>query len=94
MRGGCELSNQHQAVRRTRNARFTPDVLRRVDAKIRSLADDPRPHGCIKLAGMEGYRVRVGDYRIIYTVDDTAHVVEIIAVDLRERVYRCGKRRS
>jgi mRNA-degrading endonuclease RelE of RelBE toxin-antitoxin system len=43
---------------------------------------------------MEGYRVRVGDYRIIYTVDDTAHVVEIIAVDLRERVYRCGKRRS
>ncbi len=71
-----------------------PHVLRRVDAKIRSLADDPRPHGCIKLAGMEGYRVRVGDYRIIYTVDDTAHVVEIIAVDLRERVYRRGKRRS
>jgi mRNA interferase RelE/StbE len=78
-----------------REMRAVPaNALRRVDAKIRGLADNPRPHGCVKLASLEGYRVRVGDYRIVYTVDDAARVVEIIAVDLRERVYRRGKRRS
>jgi mRNA interferase RelE/StbE len=44
------------------------DVRRRVVARILSLEQDPRPHGAIKLEGAEAYRVRVGDYRVVYTM--------------------------
>ena len=63
-------------------------VLRRVHAKIESLADNPRPAGCVKLAQMEGYRVRVGNYRIVYTINDATRYIDIIAVDHRRQVYR------
>ena len=42
----------------------------RVKASIFALGDDPRPHGCLKLTGRPGWRIRVGDYRVIYEVDD------------------------
>jgi mRNA interferase RelE/StbE len=61
---------------------------RRIAAPIESLADDPRPHGCEKLAGSAAYRVRQGDYRIIYTIDDDTIVIEIIRVGHRCEVYR------
>lgn len=64
-------------------------VLRRIDAKILALAQDPRPSGVQKLTG-EGdlYRVRVGDYRILYTIEDAALVVLIVRVRHRSEVYR------
>lgn len=64
-------------------------VLRRIDAKIRALADDPRAPGVEKLAGEgEVYRVRVGDYRILYQIDDAVVIVLIVRVRHRREAYR------
>jgi mRNA interferase RelE/StbE len=62
--------------------------LRRIVDRIDSLAADPRPQGCEKLFGDNVYRIRQGDYRILYTVDDDERVVEIIKVGHRREVYR------
>ena len=61
---------------------------RRVVAKIALLARDPRPHGCEKLSGAEKYRVRQGDYRILYEIDDSAKLVTIVKVGNRREIYR------
>ena len=56
---------------------------------IDALADDPRPHGVEKLAGMDDtWRIRVGDYRIIYRILDDRLVVLVIRVGHRREVYR------
>ena len=63
----------------------------RLIATISDLADDPRPNGSKKLAGSEGFiRVRVGDYRVVYTVDDDVKVLEVVVVRIghRKEVYR------
>ena len=61
----------------------------RIVAGIRSLADDPRPSGCEKLAGQDDrYRIRVGRYRIIYEIGDTQLVVFVVKVGHRKDVYR------
>ena len=61
----------------------------RIVAKIQGLATSPRPHGCEKLAGYsDRYRVRQGNYRIVYLVDDEASEVTIFKVGDRKDVYR------
>lgn len=76
------------AARRDLKA-LTCGVLERVDKKIISLADNPRPHGVEKLAGGEDlYRVRVGDYRIVYSIDDAVLIVAVARVRHRREVYR------
>lgn len=66
-----------------------PDqVIERVATKIESLTQQPRPTGCKKLRGADNlWRVRVGDYRIIYAVDDTLSIVEIRVIRHRKDVY-------
>jgi mRNA interferase RelE/StbE len=55
------------------------------------LATEPRPHGCEKLTGATSmYRVRQGQYRIIYLVDDAARSVDVLKVGHRREVYRRG----
>lgn len=54
---------------------------------IQTLAEDPRPPGCKKLHGRDGYRIRQGDYRIIYDIFDAILVVDVIAVGHRKNVY-------
>jgi mRNA interferase RelE/StbE len=61
---------------------------RKVVARIGLLAEDPRPRGCEKLAGGGHYRVRQGDYRIVYTVEDERLVVWVVKVGHRRDVYR------
>jgi mRNA interferase RelE/StbE len=51
------------------------------------LANDPRPAGCKKLKGRDGYRIRVGDYRIIYQIIDHVLVVEVVALGHRKDIY-------
>jgi len=69
--------------------RLPPEAQRRVSARIDSLADDPRPDGCQKLAGSADlYRVRVGEYRVIYQVSDAALVVLLLKAAHRREVYR------
>ncbi len=54
---------------------------------IWSLIEQPRPHGCRKLVGRDGWRIRVGNYRIIYEVDDAANIVTVLHVGHRRDVY-------
>lgn len=62
--------------------------LTRIVHRIQSLAVDPRPHGSETLSGEDKYRLRQGDWRIIYGIDDTARVVEIVKIGHRREVYR------
>jgi mRNA interferase RelE/StbE len=59
-----------------------------VSDAIDDLQVDPRPPGCKKLVGGNGFRVRTGDYRILYTVDDHLHIVRIYRIGHRREVYR------
>ncbi len=70
-------------------ARLPRDERERVDARILSLADDPRPMGAIKLHDRSGeHRARVGDYRIVYVIDDAARLVTVTQIGNRRDVYR------
>ena len=60
----------------------------RINNLIARLADNPRPPGVKKLTAREGYRVRVGDYRVLYQIDDSKRVVIIYRVMGRGDVYR------
>ncbi len=60
------------------------DIL--LDA-IEVLAENPRPKGCKKLKGRSGFRIRKGDYRIIYDIYDSILIVDIIAVGHRRDIY-------
>ena len=65
------------------------DIRRRVAARIDALADDPRPHGVEHIEGLPDlYRVRVGDYRIIYQMQDKALLVVVVRARYRREVYR------
>ncbi|MGI8911776.1 MAG: type II toxin-antitoxin system RelE family toxin [Rubrobacteraceae bacterium] len=55
---------------------------------IRELAGEPRPPGCRKLKGREGWRIRVGDYRIVYRVNDDAREVIVVDIGHRRDIYR------
>lgn len=64
-------------------------IARRILAKIEELSEEPRPVGCQKLRGESGlWRLRVGDYRVVYGVDDGRRLVDIVAVGHRREVYR------
>ena len=61
---------------------------RRVVDRAQVLAHSPRPPGNEKLSGRERYRIRQGDYRIVYAIDDEARIVEIVKIGHRREVYR------
>lgn len=65
-----------------------PDFSR-VTAALLKLEVNPRPAGCLKLRGLAGWRIRVGDWRVIYAVNDADAIVTIVAVKrCREDTYR------
>jgi len=68
--------------------KLPPQVQERIGASLASLESTPRPAGCKKLKAREGYRVRVGDYRIVYSIDDRASVVRILAIGHRKEIYQ------
>ncbi len=81
------------SIRITRSAAKEIEVLplkdrRRIITKIEGLSRDPRPPGCEKLSGEEKYRLRQGDYRILYEIVDTELVVTVVRVGNRRDVYR------
>ena len=63
-------------------------LRRRILAAIDALADDPRPPGCKKLVGQDGWRIRVGDYRIVYEIRDQVLLVIVVDVGHRSEIYR------
>ena len=71
-------------------ARLPATTQDRIEDVLRALANDPRPHNSRKLRGRESLRLRVGDYRIIYEVDDDRQMVTVFQVGHRRDVYRRG----
>ena len=70
-------------------ARFERADQLRIRAAIDLLADEPRPPGCVKLADeASAYRVRVGDYRIVYDVIDDRLVIQVVRIGHRRDIYR------
>ncbi len=69
--------------------RLSTGVVGRIFPRIEALAQNPRPPGCRKLRGTEDlWRIRVGDYRVIYQIVDGEMVIDVIAVRHRSQAYR------
>jgi mRNA interferase RelE/StbE len=64
------------------------DPYTRVRDAIYALAENPRPPGCLKLSGREGWRIRVSSYRLIYDIDDAEQTVTMVHIGPRRDVYR------
>ena len=63
-------------------------VAQQIVKRIQALAHAPRPPGSKKLSGEEKYRVRQGDYRVVYSIDDAKKLVEVVKIGHRRDVYR------
>ncbi len=87
MPGRHRIDIKASAVREIRAIQRLKD-RQRVVKRIEALAHDPRPPGCTKLSGQNAYRVRQGEYRIVYTVADDVLVVMVVRVGHRRDVYR------
>ena len=69
--------------------RLETKAVSRIWPRIEALAANPRPRGCVKLSGTKDlWRIRIGEYRTIYAIDDKAQTVDIIAVRHRRDAYR------
>ena len=69
--------------------KLTPQVASRIFVKIETLAHSPRPAGCQKLRGNNAlWHIRVGDYRVLYEIDDLRRIVDISAIGDRKEIYR------
>jgi len=77
---------QHPNVRKRLKSIPRQDRLR-IQKKIESLAQTPRPKSCEKLKKVDAYRLRIGDYRIVYRVDDKNSIVVIDAIGHRSQIY-------
>jgi len=66
----------------------TKKLRRAIVRRIQSLADEPRPPGCVKLSGADKYRIRIGDYRILYRIDGDELIVVVVRVAHRKNAYR------
>ena len=62
--------------------------LRKILERIEALQENPRPPGCVKLSGEEYYRVRQGNYRIVYEIEDDKLIVIVVKVGHRRDIYR------
>lgn len=69
-------------------AALQPDTQRRVADAILKLTDDPHPPGHKKLRGSGDYRIRIGDFRVLYSLDGAARIVQLLAVGNRREIYR------
>ena len=71
-------------------ARLSTEMQDRVEAALQALAEEPRPQGCRRLTNRGGWRIRVGDFRIVYEIDDDQRAVTVLRVGHRRDVYRRG----
>ncbi|HEU4342430.1 MAG TPA: type II toxin-antitoxin system RelE/ParE family toxin [Candidatus Binatia bacterium] len=69
--------------------RLPRPIFDRIISHLKALSQNPRPVGCKKIAGSRSdWRIRVGDYRILYEIDDRAKLVKVMRVRHRREVYR------
>jgi mRNA interferase RelE/StbE len=69
-------------------AKLPNEDYEQVRDAIRDLAKTPRPSGCLKLTGREGWRIRVGVYRVIYQINDPEQKITILDIGHRKDIYR------
>jgi len=69
-------------------AKLDKSIGERIATAIDALADNPRPHGCKKLTGDVAWRIRVGDWRILYEIHDDRLLVLVLRIAHRREVYR------
>lgn len=70
-------------------AKLPENIAVKVIKQIRALAKEPRPNGCKKLAGTDyTYRIRINDYRIVYSIFDQQLVIQVIKIGHRKDIYR------
>jgi mRNA interferase RelE/StbE len=65
-----------------------PKIRHSIATKVDALGSTPRPSGVDKLSGQEKYRIRQGDYRVLYAIDDAAQTVTVVQIGHRRDVYR------
>ncbi|HDQ26597.1 MAG TPA: type II toxin-antitoxin system RelE/ParE family toxin [bacterium] len=83
---GYSVGLYHKAVKHL--GKIPKNERKTIGSKINGLKTDPRPSTALKLVNEELYRIRVGNYRVLYTIDDTAREVTVIAVKHRLDAYR------
>ncbi|MCI4626672.1 MAG: type II toxin-antitoxin system RelE/ParE family toxin [Candidatus Magnetoovum sp. WYHC-5] len=68
---------------------FDESLISTILHKIEGLTKEPHPKGCIKIKGINHFwRIRIGDYRVIYSIDDQNKIVDVIAIRHRSKAYR------
>lgn len=77
---------EHRAVKEIES--LPSEIIQRVTDTIKSLETNPRPYGVKKLTGNIGWRIRIRDYRILYTIDDVRRLIVIYRVKHRRESYR------
>jgi len=78
-------------IERTANktlARFDHPTRNTIEKQITELAETPRPHGVKKLTNINAYRIRTGNYRIVYTINDATQTVNITNIGHRRDIYQ------
>jgi len=69
--------------------RLSADIFHRIIIRIKSLAKDPKPSGSLKIRGSKSdWRIRIGDYRVIYEIDERTNAVKVMRIRHRREVYR------
>jgi mRNA interferase RelE/StbE len=69
--------------------RLPTSIFHRIIPQIKTLSGNPRPSGCRKITGSKNdWRIRIGDYRIIYEIDEKAKAVRVMRVRHRREIYR------
>lgn len=84
-RSGYDVQVAGSVLKRLK--RLPPKHRRQVWERIKALQDDPRPQDYKKLKGIEGYRITIGEYRALYTIDDQARVVKVYLLFQRGEGY-------
>ncbi len=78
----------HRPATERQLSRLDAGMLDRIMEAIAGLADNPRPFGSLKMAGCDLYRIRVGEYRVVYEIHDRIVTVMVVAIGHRKDVYR------
>ena len=86
MTGSYKVSLKKSAEKELRS--IPARDIEKIAEKLKSLAHQPRPHGCEKLEGQERYRLRQGDWRMIYSINDGEKSVMVVKIGNRREVYR------
>jgi mRNA interferase RelE/StbE len=69
--------------------RLPAEILHRIIPKLKTLSENPKPPGCRRITGAKNdWRIRIGDYRIIYEIDDREKAVKVMRIRHRKEVYK------